>query len=307
MRSVRLLLILGVVGYLLTGVTLVRPGERAVVRRFGRVLPDKPGPGLFVGLPWGLDRIERVAVDRLQTVEVGFVADDPDGLTVPVGQLLTGDHNLVNVRVAVQYKVKPEEVEAYAVHADRVDALLTAAAEAAMAEWVGARTVDDVLLNGKTSMRPALVTLTQERLDAYGLGVKVDDVRVLLIAPPEDVRPAFEKVAQAEAQIATLTTRAQQSADSAWQDALARVFRLEQSALGYAANTERLARSEADTFLLRLAQYRAAGDRAPLYVMQIWLEERNKLFTKLQEERKIAPLDHHLGPDGLDLTIAPQR
>ena len=41
--------------YALTGVTQVQPGERAVVRRLGRVLEEQPGPGLWFGLPWGID------------------------------------------------------------------------------------------------------------------------------------------------------------------------------------------------------------------------------------------------------------
>jgi membrane protease subunit HflK len=307
MRSFRLLLIAGVVGYLLTGMTLVRTGERAVVYRFGRALPEKPGPGLFVGLPWGLDRVQRVPVDRVQTVEVGFVADDPDGLTMPAGQLLTGDHNLVNVRVAVQYKVRPEEVEAYAAQADQVEDLLTRAAEAAMAEWVAARTVDDVLLNGKTELRKELVPRTQRRLDAYGVGVQVLDARVALIAPPDDVRSAFEGVAREQARIATQITDAARVAETNQSVAQGKVYRTEQETRAYAVKAERQAQSEADAFLLRLAQYRAAGERGPAYLMQIWLEERNALFARLQADRKIAPLDHHLGPDGLDLTIMPQK
>ena len=65
-------LILSVGGFLLTGLTLVRPGERAVVRRFGRVLEHKPEPGLWVGLPRGMDRVDRVPVDRVQEVQVGY-------------------------------------------------------------------------------------------------------------------------------------------------------------------------------------------------------------------------------------------
>ena len=64
-----------IVAYLLTGVVQVRPGERAVVRRFGRVLEHKPGPGLWVGLPWGMDRVDRVAVDQVRPVEVGYRPD----------------------------------------------------------------------------------------------------------------------------------------------------------------------------------------------------------------------------------------
>ena len=49
-----------------TGLYQVLPGEAAVVRRFGRVLPERPEPGLYLGLPWGMDRVDRVAVDQLR-------------------------------------------------------------------------------------------------------------------------------------------------------------------------------------------------------------------------------------------------
>src|SRR6516162_6908353 len=82
--------------YALTGVTQVRPGERAVIRRFGRVLEDNPGPGLWFGLPWGMDRVDRIAIDRVRSVEVGYSPEEDDVGLTPAGQLLTGDHNLVN-------------------------------------------------------------------------------------------------------------------------------------------------------------------------------------------------------------------
>src|SRR4051812_43773049 len=114
-------------GYALTGVAQVRPGERAVVRRFGRVLEHKPEPGLWVGLPWGMDRVDRVPVDRLQSVTVGYQEEAGDQ-AVPAGQLLTGDHNLVTAQATLYYKVRPEEVEDYVAQADRVDGLIARAA-----------------------------------------------------------------------------------------------------------------------------------------------------------------------------------
>ena len=54
-----LLLLVPLAAYLLTGVAEIRPEERAVVRRFGRVVA-LPGPGLWVGLPYGIDRVDRV-------------------------------------------------------------------------------------------------------------------------------------------------------------------------------------------------------------------------------------------------------
>ena len=62
--------------YLLTGVAQVRPEERGVVRRFGAVVA-RPGPGLWVGLPWGVDRIDRVPVRTARQLNVGFMPTRP--------------------------------------------------------------------------------------------------------------------------------------------------------------------------------------------------------------------------------------
>src|SRR6059058_4722420 len=105
-RSFVILLLLLLLGYLATGVYQVRPGERAVVRRCGRVLDETPGPGLHVGLPWGIDRVDKVAVDEHRVFAVGFVdADEPNPDATPPGQVLTGDNNLANVRLTVGYRV----------------------------------------------------------------------------------------------------------------------------------------------------------------------------------------------------------
>src|SRR5579883_3146482 len=121
--------------YALTGVVQVRPGERGVVRRFGRLLPHPLEPGLAFQLPWGMDRVDRVAVDRVQSVTVGYQEDDFSGETMPAGQLLTGDHNLVNVQAVLTYKVRPNQETEYVMQADRIDALLTRTVESVMAQW----------------------------------------------------------------------------------------------------------------------------------------------------------------------------
>src|SRR5260370_6171734 len=114
--------------YLLTGVAQVRPGERAVVRRFGRVLERKPEPGLWIGLPWGMDRVDRVPVDMVRPVTLGYdPAQDDGSLATPPGQLLTGDHNLVNVQVVLNYAVRADEAAGYLVQAERVGGLVARA------------------------------------------------------------------------------------------------------------------------------------------------------------------------------------
>ncbi len=299
-----LLLGLVLLGYLLTGVVQVLPGERAVVRRFGRVLDERPEPGLWVGLPWGMDRVDRVAVDRVQNVTVGY-QDEGSSATIPVGQMLTGDHNLVNVQTTVYYKVKPEEVVGYVVAGDRVESVLTRAAESVLAEWVAGRTVDYVLLNGKQQLPRFLVEKVQERLEKYHLGVQVLDARVGLIAPPDDVKPAFDRVAQAQTSIATKTNKAEQDARTQLQTAQANRYRALQDAAAQAHGQTVVASQEAVSFRRRLEEYQRGLKDNPHYLRQIWEEERGKLLGRMKENKQLGLLDHYLGPDGLDLTIAP--
>ena len=293
------------VAYGLTGVVQVRQGELAVVRRFGRVLPENAQPGLHVGLPWGMDRVDRVVVDRVQSVTVGFQEDGPED-ALPPGQLLTGDHNLVNAQVVLYYKVRPDEVADYVVQSDRVDGALTRATESVMAEWVAGRTVDDVLLNGKNAMRGDLVRQVRARMGPYRLGVEVLDARVALVAPPREVKDAFDDVARAQTKIETERNGAEQTAESQLRTAEADVYRIGQNAAAYAHNKRLLAQRDAERFLERLRQYEIGRRTNPHYLRQIWEEERGKLFARLKENNQIDLLDHHLSADGLDLFTAPR-
>ena len=262
-------------------------------------------PGLSIQLPWGMDRVDKIAVDRVQSIVVGYQEDDSSGESMPPGQLLTGDHNLVNVQAVLTYKVRRDEEAEYVFQADRVDALLTRAVEAVTAQWVAGRNVDDVLLNGKNEMRPVLVGQTQEWIEAYQLGVQVLDARVALIAPPEDVKPAFDSVALAQTRNTTLRNEAEQQVSRDLRLADAERFRIEQDTAAYVHSRKLLAQRDAERFLERLRQYEIGRKQNPQYLRQIWEEERGKLFARLKQNGQIDLLDHHLGANGLDLITAP--
>ncbi len=305
MRYRWLILVLLLIGYGLTGVVQVRPGERAVVRRFGRVLPYNPEPGLWVGLPWGMDRVDRVAVDKIQSVTVGYQEEAAVDAVIPAGQLLTGDHNLVNVQVTLYYKVRPDEVVDYVAQLDRVEGLIARAAETALAQWVAARTVDDVLLNAKTALPSALTDGTRQRLEPYRLGVVVLDVRVAVVAPPADVKPDFDKVTSAQTAIGTRLNAAEQAAKTNRRQEESNVHRLELETAAYEERVIKLARAEAASFLGRLREYQTAKATNPAYLRQLYDEEMGDLLKKMQENRQLAPLDHLLHSLGLDLNTMP--
>jgi len=289
--------------YLLTGVTEVRPGERGVVRRFGRVV-DTPGPGLRIGWPWGIDRVDRVAVDKVRRVAVGFQpkADDA-GLATPPGQLLTGDHNLVNLQVMVDYVVRDDQAAEFLVAGPQVDPLIERAAESALAEWVSARTVDDVLLGGKVELPEWLVVQTQQRIEPYRLGVRIQSASIAHLLPPREVQGDFENVAKEQTRIGTVVNAAQQKQEQALRVALADKFRSEQLADAYANERRHLAQTEADAFTKRLEQYLRLRKDNPDILASIWWDTMSKVFLKMKSTGRIDLLDNHLAGDGLDISL----
>jgi membrane protease subunit HflK len=305
MRYVVAMALLLVAVSLITGTTQVRPGERVVVRRFGRVVAT-PGPGLYFGLPWGLDRIDRVPVDMVRRVSVGYQPEEEEtGLTTPAGQLLTGDHNLVNVQVVLQYTVDDNQVVAFFEQGDRADGLIARAAETVLAEWVASRGIDDVLLQGKVVLPGLLVQKAQERILPYRLGVRIHNADVSYLYPPQEVKTAFDKVNQAQTRIRTSEHTARQDAARRRREAETRKFQIEKETEAYVTERLGLARAEAERFEKRLDQYRRLRQHNPAFLASLWWEEMGQLFARLKENRGVDMLDNRLGPDGLDLTIIP--
>jgi membrane protease subunit HflK len=305
MRILALLLGAGVVVYLLTGITQVRPGERAVVRRFGKVV-DKPGPGLLVGLPYGMDRVDRVPVDLLRRVRVGFQPDaEQSDETTPAGQLLTGDQNLVNVQVVLAYAVDDDEIENYVVNADHADGVIARTAEAVLAEWLAGHDVDDALIEGKAELPDVLARRVRALLKPYHLGVRIQGASVSYLFPPDEVKPAFDRVSEEQTRIGTVVHEAKQEEARRLLAADAERDRVEKMTAAYVREQTVKARAEAANFEKRLVQYQQLRKRNPNFLAGIWWDEIGKLFTKLRETGRIDLLDNHLAGDGLDITIAP--
>ncbi len=242
--------------WLLTGVKEIGPGERAVIRRFGRVLDVQPRAGLWIGLPWGIDRVDRIPIEHVRRVAVGYRPGDTADEDAPPGQLLTGDRNLVNVRIILNYTVDPEAVIAFVEQAEQVEELIGREAEAALAEWVAGRSVDEVLLRGKTALPKELPRRLQARLDEAGLGVRLRGVDVAYLAPPDDVKPDFDRVAQAEAEGRTMVQKAEQDAQQSKSENAAKIRKLELESAAYAQTRPEQARAEASAFEARLSAYR---------------------------------------------------
>ena len=311
MPRLRYILILAFVAYLLTGLAQVRPEERAVVRRFGQVVA-RPGPGLWVGLPWGIDRVDRVPVRTVRQIKAGFIPDNAsDSSGTPIGQFLTGDQNLVNVQLTLDYAIgeTDADLDDFVMHKDQVDVTLAREAEAAAGEWAGGRGVDEVLLTGTAALPTWIMDRIQGRIAALKLGVRVQRVGVAL-APPDEVRAAFEQVSQAQTGIRTKEYQARQEADQRLRQAESLRYKFEQDAEVFKDGQLRQARADATDFNAQLSAYRELKKSNPEALTVLWWNEMNKTLLSMKARgSRVEPLDAYLGPSGLDVSqfIAPKR
>lgn len=313
MRTLQIILLVVFLLSLLTGVRMIEPGERAVIKRFGRVLDYKPGPGLYVGLPWGIDEIYRVQVQRVRSVQIGYLPelDDESGQNVPAGQLVTGDHNLVNIQATLYFVVHDDEVEKFVFQQERAEDLLARAGEAVLSQWVASHEVDTVILTGKAaklpggrqSLRDVLVEQTQERLADYQLGIEIKDARITLLNPPAPVKEAFDEVYQAETQIKTLEYKAREYATRQISDAQADAYQVKQKADAYHYQQKTQAEALAKSFEKWVATAEKMKKQDPDYLNAIWWDQITEVYAILGANGKIYP---HDGSE-MDFTIVPKK
>ncbi len=301
MRWFRWFLLFTVLAYLLSGVKQIGYDERAVVKRFGAVVA-RPGPGLWLGLPWGIDRVERVQVRAVRQLAVGYSPENYNEVEFLPGQFLTGDQNLVNCKLVVEYTIDETgtDIDNYLLNRSVLEVIVTRETEAIAAEWAASRTVD-VVLSDRTGLALHLSHALPERLQPHRLGMVVQRVSVDYLAAPEEVRDAFEAVNQAQTAIRTRRNQAEQDAARQINDATALATRLANEAVAYQHEQRSAAEAEATAFTARLAQYQQASRTNPAVLSTIWRDEVGKLLLGISSRGRIEVMDDVLGPAGLEL------
>jgi len=193
------LVILAVLGYLLTGIYVVAPGEAAVVRRFGAVVEPNVAPGLHYRLPWPIDRVDIVNVSEVRREVVGVLTpeEDHEHPEPPSKlQVLSGDTNVIDVEIIVQYQVS--DPAAYLINVEYAPyRLVRDSVRQAVTTVMGQLPVDSILTTERQTLQNTIRTETQERLDAYNSGMVIVGINLQKAFPPDEVADAFVDVSSA--------------------------------------------------------------------------------------------------------------
>lgn len=283
-RAPALLIPIAVLAVAATGFVSVAPGESAVVRRFGRLLPDAWGPGLHLGLPLGLDRVERVETGRVRRVEVGL-ADVPGPEDDPgAGEYLTGDLNLIHARAVVQYRVA--DPARFVLAAEGREATLNRLAESCLARALARRGIDGALRDGRAAIADDVRASFDDAARGYGLGLAVLGVSLTDARPPAEVQPDFTAAQSARSDLDRKHHEAEARAESVRIDARAKARAAEEVARAAADRTLTLARGRADRFLALLAE---AGRSRGLTVRRLYLDALRDGLARARRKVLLTP------------------
>jgi len=278
----------------------VEPDEEGIVLRFGRFARSAQ-PGLHFKLPWPIETVEKPNVTVARRIEFGFrtegsgdsptyrsFMDDFDYL-VAEAQMLTGDENVVNCSMAIQYRVSDARKYLFN-YADEfaVEDALRDIGEAALRQAVGDHPIDDVLTTGKDEVQIEVRDKVQELADRYEMGVRISALQLQDVQPPEEVKKAFTDVASAREERAKYINEAKayQSRQLPLAEGQAEALKLEAEAYKEARIAE--ANGAVSRFTAIATQYE---DAPALTRTQLYLDAMEKLLPGL----KVTVIDEKAG------------
>ena len=251
--------------WLATGFYIVKEGSVGVEQRFGAYTVSTSKSGAHWHWPFPIESAQVVNMELVRRLEVGYRSDDGTGSKTKVPNealMLTEDENIIDMQVAVQYKIK-NAVDFLYNNRDAEKAVMSAA-ESAIREVVGKSKLDDLIVVGL----PETAERMQSILDNYNTGIQITSVSRQKGAAPEQVKAAFDDVNRAQQDYQRLINEGQSYANEVVPKARGNASRLSAEAAGYKLKVENEATGNASRFDQILTQYNKAPEvtRQRLYL-----------------------------------------
>lgn len=270
-----------------TGFYTVGPDQQAALRTFGEF--DRfEAEGLHWHFPAPIGTRNVISVTTTRQLELGFRSGD-DGNSPPrsvpnESLMITGDENIVDVQVVVQYRIGSLRDYLFSVDdpgdSDRgipsgqPDGItLRDIAETAVRQVVGARNIDDVLTTEKEQVQTDILLKMIELTDFYGTGIEIQNVLLQNVNPPQQVQAAFEDVVRAREDRETTINLAQAYEASRIPEAEGEAAQIVEAAQAFRDGRIAKAQGEADGFLAVLEGYQDSPEVT-----------RRRLFLEAMEE-----------------------
>ena len=265
--------------WLLTGTYMVGPDEVGVIRTFGehtRVAQS----GLNWHFPVPIETVNTPKVTEVKRVEIGFrTLRNGQYRTVEKESLmLTGDENIVDAEMIVQYKIK--DPVAYLFNIVEPELTVREAAEASLRTVVGLNKIDETLTTGKFTIQEETKFQLQSILDLYESGIHVVAVQLQDVSPPKEVIGAFKDVASAKEDKNRMVNQAEGYRNDLIPKARGEAEAMIRAEEGFRESRIKRAEGDAAKFTTVLQEYRKAKS---ITEKRLYLETMEKVLPGIEK------------------------
>ncbi len=279
---------------LITMVYQVDTEEDGVVLRFGRHV-ETVGPGLHFKLPYPIDQVEKVKTRIVDVQEFGYRSQGGRAHTTrgyeEESSMLTGDLNIVEASWAVQFR--REEPEDYLFNVKDVEDTLRDISQSVMREVMGDRASIPILTVGRAEIQDRARELIQNYVDQFEMGLRINEVNLESVEPPQPVIDAFHDLNRAEQDAQRFFEEASREFEERVPRARGEAERTVLEAEGYQQRRTNVARGEAQRFIDTLEAYEQAPNvtrrRMYLETMEDQLSHMKEIIIIDQDMKSILP------------------
>jgi len=260
----------------------VDPEEVGVVLRFGK-FNRTVNPGLHFKMPFSIETVFKVPVESQLKEEFGFrtlkAGVNTQYSTKDIqnySMMLTGDLNAAEIECITQYRINDPFKFLFRVR--NAQQTFRDINEAVVREVVGDRTVNEVLTVGRQEIATTVALKLQEFCNQYETGIKVEQVVLQDVNPPDPVKPAFNEVNEAQQEREKLINQAHSEYNRVIPKASGDAARTIEEAKGYALERVNQAKGEAAKFNSVFTEYRRAKE---VTRQRIYLETMDFVMQKV--------------------------
>ncbi len=263
----------------------IDPEEAGIVLRFGRVARQVPS-GLHMKLPYPLESVMKVPVERQLKEEFGFRTEEA-GIRTTYSEedltdeslMLAGDLNVAVVEWPAQFRVR--DPYKYLFKVRNVRETFRDMNETVMREVIGDRSVNEVLTVGRQEIAAQVEQRLQTLCDQYETGIKVEQIVLQDVNPPDAVKASFNEVNQAQQEREKLINEARAGYNQIIPRAKGQALQTLEQAQGFATDRVNRARGDAELF----TQVHAAYQRAPEVTRRrMYLETMGEIYPKVKKK-----------------------
>ncbi len=280
-----------------SSVFTIESGSVGVIQQFGKFVRIAQ-PGLNFKMPFGIEKVTKVRIDRVYKEEFGFRSQEDTGIkrfrsgdAATASLMLTGDLNVAVVPWIVQYRIKDPFNFLFKVK--DVQGLLRDLSEASMRLVVGDRSINEVI-SKRSEIANSAQQVLQEELDKAEAGIKIVNVEMKRTNVPGPVQPSFNEVNQAIQEKEKMIYQAKEDYNKAIPAARGDAERMIKGAEGYALDRINRAKGDASRFVSMYNAYAKAKDvtRRRLYLetMRDLLPQMGKKFIIDENQKNLLPL-----------------